>query len=94
MDYGHHSYQRNIHFYRKTRKYYILAKTYIFLAIDFKSKIKIRNSILEQEKQVTFVYDLKNNHIDCDSEFSKEYYEEIITDYLNILYKNSALQKY
>ena len=63
---------------------YTCENVYLFGYRFLNLKIKIRNSILEQEKQVTFVYDLKNNHIDCDNEFSKEYYEEIITDYLNI----------
>lgn len=79
------SYQKKYTFMSKDEKVlYTCENVYLFGYRFLNLKIKIRNSILEQEKQVTFVYDLKNNHIDCDSEFSKEYYKEIITDYLNI----------
>ena len=79
------SYQKKYTFLSKDKNIlYTCQNVYLFGYRFLNLKITIRNSILEQEKQVTFVYDLKNNHIDCDSEFSKEYYEEIITDYLNI----------
>lgn len=88
------AYQKKYTFMSKDKKIlYTCENVYLFGYRFLNLKIKIRNSILKQEKQVTFVYDLKNNHIDCDSEFSKEYYEEIITDYLNIFVAKTVFCK-
>lgn len=79
------SYQKKYTFLSEDKKIsYTCENIYLFGYRFLNLKIVIRNSMLGKDKQVTFVYDLKNNHIDCDSQFSEEYYKEIITDYLNI----------